>query len=65
MDFSDTPDEAAFRAELRRWIADQLPFPDLPDDDDGRMDLLNDWQRRIFDAGWAGPAWPADPMATR
>ena len=58
MDFSDTAEEAAFRDELRRWIADQLPFPPLPEDDDQRMERLNEWQHRVFDGGWAAVSFP-------
>ncbi|HVX20704.1 MAG TPA: acyl-CoA dehydrogenase family protein [Acidimicrobiales bacterium] len=60
MDFGDTPEEAAFRAELRRWIAGQMPFPALPDGDDDRMARLTDWQRTLYDAGWAAVSFPED-----
>ena len=60
MDFSDTPDEAAFRTELRRWIADRLPFPPLPDGDDDRMARLTEWQRQLYDGGWAAVSFPTE-----
>ncbi len=58
VDFGDTADEAAFRDELRRWIDDQLPFAPLPDGDDERMARLGEWQRRLFDGGWAAVSFP-------
>jgi alkylation response protein AidB-like acyl-CoA dehydrogenase len=64
----DSPDEAAFRAELRAWLAATLP--DLPpepgasgadhDDWDARRAYDTAWQRILFDAGYAGIAWPAE-----
>jgi alkylation response protein AidB-like acyl-CoA dehydrogenase len=57
--FSDT--ELAFRDELRAWLADN-PAPPKPDDgsDDALFAWRRDWQRRLYDGGWAAPAWPAE-----
>ncbi|MGH8982887.1 MAG: acyl-CoA dehydrogenase family protein [Acidimicrobiia bacterium] len=63
MDFRDSESEAAFRAELREWLAGVLPsLPSLPrrDDWDARRRFDTDWQRRLFDAGYAGLAWPRE-----
>lgn len=60
MDFGDTPDEAAFRAELRTWIEGELPFPALPHTDDERVTLLTAFQQRMFDAGYAAISFPAE-----
>jgi alkylation response protein AidB-like acyl-CoA dehydrogenase len=46
----DTPEEAAFRAELRAWID-----ANLPSRGDGR-----DWSRSLYEAGYAGLTWPAE-----
>ena len=63
MDFRDSPDEAAFRAELRSWLAAELP-PDWGDRDPhvGRWDFAEArrWTRALFDAGYAGLTWPKD-----
>ena len=63
MDFRDSPDEAAFRAELRSWLAAELP-PDWGDRDPhvGRwnFDEARRWTRGLFDAGYAGLTWPQD-----
>jgi alkylation response protein AidB-like acyl-CoA dehydrogenase len=60
MDFRDSPEEAAFRAELRAWIGQQQPFAAVPHDDDVRVAFLSDWQGRLFDAGWAAVSFPAE-----
>jgi alkylation response protein AidB-like acyl-CoA dehydrogenase len=60
VDFGDSPAEAAFRAELRAWIADQVPFPAIPDDDEARVDYLTAWQQRLHAAGWVAVTFPEE-----
>jgi alkylation response protein AidB-like acyl-CoA dehydrogenase len=60
VDFGDSPAEAAFRAELRAWIARQLPFPAVPEDDEGRVEYLTAWQRRLHAAGWVAVTFPEE-----
>jgi alkylation response protein AidB-like acyl-CoA dehydrogenase len=60
VDYGDTPEEAAFRADLRAWIQTELPFPSLPEDDDERVALLSGFQRRMFDAGYAAISFPSE-----
>jgi alkylation response protein AidB-like acyl-CoA dehydrogenase len=63
VDFRDTPDEAAFRAKLRAWLADNLPddwtsrAPSV-----GRWDVgfTRDWTRKLYDAGYVGLTWPKE-----
>ncbi|MGH9300823.1 MAG: acyl-CoA dehydrogenase family protein [Acidimicrobiales bacterium] len=53
--------ELALGAELRDWLSLQLPdLPPRPDPRDwaARRRFDCDWQRRLFDAGYAGIAWP-------
>ncbi|HEX9712876.1 MAG TPA: acyl-CoA dehydrogenase family protein [Actinomycetota bacterium] len=57
MDFDDTPEDAAFRAELRAWLAANHPGP-LPGDADDAFEFRRAWQRRLADAGWVAPGWP-------
>ena len=63
MDFRDSPEEAAFRAELRAWLAAELP-PDWADREPhvGRWDFdaARAWTRKLFDAGYAGLTWPKE-----
>lgn len=63
MRLRDTAEEAAFRAELRAWLADVLPTvgpPPPPEDWPAKRAYDTGWQRRLHDAGYAGLAWPAD-----
>jgi alkylation response protein AidB-like acyl-CoA dehydrogenase len=55
--------ELAFRDRLRAWLAEELPaLPARPHRDDwtGRRRYDTGWQRRLFDAGYAGVDWPAE-----
>ena len=71
MDIDDTPEEAAFRAEARAWLAANAPAKGSTDDFsdaffDQRADMattlrLNaEWQRRLWDEGWAGISYPRE-----
>jgi alkylation response protein AidB-like acyl-CoA dehydrogenase len=62
MDLRDTPEEAAFRAELRAWIE-----ASLPDEQRGGRggaqrfeEFGREWSRKLFDAGYAGLTWPKE-----
>lgn len=59
MDPHDAPDEATFRAEVRAWLEEhlpQLPWPQ-PDDLEERVPFWQQWQRMLFEAGYAGLTW--------
>ena len=60
MDFRPTPAEAAFRRDVRAWLAANLPsLPAArPDDPGARVARARAWQRRLHDGGWAGLSWP-------
>ncbi len=57
MDLRDTPAEAAFRAELRAWIEQNLG-------DDVRSGRFEEagraWSRKLHEAGYAGLTWPEE-----
>jgi alkylation response protein AidB-like acyl-CoA dehydrogenase len=63
VDFRDTPDEAAFRAQLRSWLAESLPddwtsrAPSVGRWDEG---FTRDWTRKLYDAGYVGLTWPKE-----
>lgn len=49
-----------FRADARRWLEANVPSEPAPfDGPDGRAFALA-WQKRQFDGGWAGLAWPKE-----
>ncbi|GAC1312591.1 MAG: acyl-CoA dehydrogenase family protein [Acidimicrobiales bacterium] len=61
MQLSYSESERALAEELRTWLASVLPsLPPRPDqgDWDARRRYDTDWQRMLFDAGYAGIAWP-------
>jgi alkylation response protein AidB-like acyl-CoA dehydrogenase len=64
MDLRYTADEQAFRAELREWLATVLPTlgpePAAREDFAARREWDTAWQRRLFDAGYAGINWPKE-----
>jgi alkylation response protein AidB-like acyl-CoA dehydrogenase len=63
MDFRDTPEEAAFRGELREWLASALPADWAERDPHvGRWDFeqAREWTRRLFEAGYSGLTWPVE-----
>ena len=52
MDLRDTAEEAAFRAELRAWLAEHVPRH--------RADASpGDWTKALHAAGYTGLTWPA------
>ncbi|GAA3978788.1 acyl-CoA dehydrogenase [Actinomadura viridis] len=63
MDLRPTDREIAFRDRLRAWLAEVLPtLPPAPRRDDlpARRRYDTAWQRRLFDAGYAGVDWPSE-----
>ncbi|MFD5623523.1 acyl-CoA dehydrogenase [Streptomyces yangpuensis] len=63
MDLTYTEEERDFRARLREWLAKTLPeLPARPSPDDwpGRRAYDLGWQRRLYEAGYAGLHWPVD-----
>ncbi|GAA5234970.1 pimeloyl-CoA dehydrogenase large subunit [Verticiella sediminum] len=63
MDLNYTPEEIAFRDEVRSWLAANLPA-DLRFKVDhyqglSKEDILR-WQKILAAKGWAGPAWPEE-----
>jgi acyl-CoA dehydrogenase len=71
MNFDDAPQEAAFRAEARAWIAANAPKEyedELKRASLGRIQLKGGnilevakaWQKKKAEAGWAVPHWPKD-----
>src|SRR5712692_248519 len=69
MDFKDSPEEAAFRAEVRGFIDEHLPkgwerqpeenaFVD-PDDPE-RAAFVRQWRRALGTRRWMAPHWPRE-----
>lgn len=59
MNLDFTPEQDAFRAEVRTWLEEHKPRETRPEDEEAReFDLA--WQRTLHDAGWAGIDWPVE-----
>lgn len=66
MNFEFTTSHVEFREELRDWLVENLPsgwksgdrsIPAAPEE---RAAFLQEWQRTLFDGGWAGVHWPEE-----
>ena len=57
MDLNLTPEQEAFRAEVREWLSANVPS-ELPAAQDERFAALRAWERRLYDAGYAAISWP-------
>lgn len=64
MDLRDSPEEASFRRAARAWLEANLPSGwgtpawRKPVDADAEVAFLRQWQRKLFDGGFAGLDWP-------
>ncbi|HEY8429286.1 MAG TPA: acyl-CoA dehydrogenase family protein [Sandaracinaceae bacterium] len=63
MDLSFTPEQEAFRAEVRAWIREALP-PHLAEkaavDANFSMDEVMEWHKILYAKGWVAPHWPKE-----
>ncbi|OLC30889.1 MAG: hypothetical protein AUH81_18990 [Candidatus Rokubacteria bacterium 13_1_40CM_4_69_5] len=53
MDLSYSPEDLAFRADVRRWFEANTPRHEL-----GTLDERKTWHRQLYDAGHVGMGWP-------
>jgi len=64
MDLNLTPDELQFRDELRAWLSANVPHDwerhRLEDTMHQRFVFLREWQKKVYEAGWVGIAWPKE-----
>ena len=59
MDLTLTPDQQAFRDEVRSWLADNVPAEPLPPSStEEGLAAHRTWERRLHDAGYAAIHWP-------
>ena len=72
MDFDDTPEEAAVRADALAWLGANAKLSDpsqidemrthrahTAEDDEALIAEARAWQQHKADAGWAAPQWPS------
>jgi alkylation response protein AidB-like acyl-CoA dehydrogenase len=63
MDFNDTPEEAAYRAEVRAWLDANAPktrVGEVSHDDTPNLETSKAWQRKKAESGYACITWPKD-----
>jgi alkylation response protein AidB-like acyl-CoA dehydrogenase len=74
MDFEETPEEKAFRAEARAWLAEHANLrvaggpsdhtyvigEQTPEEEHAHVQACQEWQRTLYDGGWAGITWPKE-----
>src|ERR1035437_2643 len=70
MDFDESAEEAAFRAEARAWLNKHAKLKDPvksspmsvgeadPEAELEHVRQSKAWQRTLFEGGWAGITWP-------
>ena len=70
MDFKDSPEDAAWREEVRAWLDENATK--LPEGEESLVNLLGEddenedafveqskaWQKKLYDAGYAAITWP-------
>ncbi len=69
MDFHDSPEEAAFRKEVRQFLKTELPdrFRGTGVYGEGgrgdmrsRFEEMRGWRKKLADKAWIAPAWPKE-----
>lgn len=65
MDFTWSPEQDAYRMEVRKWLEANQPPPMTQIDDENSGDdvvwnRLKAWHTKLYEAGWAGLTWPKE-----
>ncbi len=65
MDLNLTPEEQSFRDEFRAWLQANIPeewedFNSHDQTSEARFNFLRAWQKKMYEAGWAGINWPKE-----
>ena len=55
MDLNYTPDDVAFRKQVRAWLEHNLPAAPLRSLAERKI-----WHRKIYEAGYLGMGWPKE-----
>jgi alkylation response protein AidB-like acyl-CoA dehydrogenase len=59
VDLTLSTEEEAFRDELRAWLDANHPGRE-PEGDEGGFEFRRAWQKKLYEAGWAGLSWPQE-----
>jgi alkylation response protein AidB-like acyl-CoA dehydrogenase len=65
MDLTCSAEELQFRNTVREWLQANLPPPwtrpfKEAESKHEYLAYLRDWQRKLYDGGWAGVSWPKE-----
>jgi len=65
MDFSYSPEDEAFRKEVRDWLEENLPeswraTQDTLTTREDSFQIALEWQKRLYKRGWVGLTWPKE-----
>lgn len=64
MDLTLNTQEQEFRDQLRAWLAANVPAEPIrrgaQESMATRFAKLREWQKRVYEGGWAGVSWPKD-----
>ncbi|HUO04078.1 MAG TPA: acyl-CoA dehydrogenase family protein [Candidatus Binataceae bacterium] len=72
MDFNYSPEQEAYRMQVRKWLEDNRPAPVgrkagdseegsfLSGGDEAQWEWLKAWHKKLYHAGWAGISWPKE-----
>ena len=60
MDLNFSEADLEFRARAREWLTANVPTAVRPAHGHGAAQFDRDWQRKMYDHGWAGVAWPKE-----
>src|ERR1700712_1228239 len=60
MDLQYSDSARVFRATAREWLAANVPINPRPASGSKAAQFDRDWQRKLYEHGWAGIAWPKE-----
>ena len=60
MDLRFSDEDRDFRARARQWLAANVPSTPRPAGGHSASQFDRDWQRKLYEHGWAGVAWPKE-----
>ncbi|MET0587820.1 MAG: acyl-CoA dehydrogenase family protein [Novosphingobium sp.] len=60
MDLQYSEADREFRARAREWLKTNVPAQSRPANGVSGAQFDRDWQRKLYDNGWAGVAWPEE-----
>ncbi len=60
MDLKFSDEDTSFRARARQWLSHNVPRAPRPAHGSAAAQFDREWQRKLFDHGWAGINWPKE-----